>query len=73
MAGHGAAVKDEYFFVAHDSNPDRLPATSVPLRRIKVAFDGSPSQRAFLWLDFCHSAGILARDLVPETGDDQII
>jgi uncharacterized caspase-like protein len=50
--------------VAHDTKADALPDTGVPLKVIKTAFDGSPSQRAFLWLDFCHSGGILARDLV---------
>jgi Caspase domain len=29
----------------------------------KEAFDASPSQWAFLWLDFCHSGGIVPRDL----------
>jgi hypothetical protein len=73
MAGHGAVSKDEYFFVAHDSDPDQLSTTGVPLKKIKQAFDASPSQRAFLWLDFCHSGGILARDLGPETDDNQVI
>ena len=47
--------------------PDRLATTGVPLKRIKDAFDASPSQRAFLWLDFCHSGGIIPRDLVAGT------
>jgi uncharacterized caspase-like protein len=72
MAGHGAVVKDDYFFVAHDTKADALPATGVPLAQIKAAFDGSPSQRAFLWLDFCHSGGILARDLMG-TADDRAV
>jgi hypothetical protein len=63
MAGHGAVVKDDYFFVAHDTRVDALPTTGLPLTTIKAAFEGSPSQRAFLWLDFCHSGGILARAL----------
>jgi hypothetical protein len=63
MAGHGAVVKDNYFFVAYDTEADKLPATGVPLTEVKAAFDASHSQRAFLWLDLCHSGGILARDL----------
>ena len=55
LAGHGALVKDEYFFVAHDTDPDQIATTACRLKRIKEAFDASPSQRAFLWLDFCHS------------------
>jgi len=73
MAGHGAVWRDEYFFIAVDTDPDRLSSTGVPLKRIKEAFDASPSQRAFLWLDFCHSGGILARDLVAATDDNQVI
>ncbi len=72
MAGHGAVVQDDYFFVAHDTQSDQLITTGVPLTRIKASFDTSPSQRLFLWLDFCHSGGILARDLggVP---DDRVV
>jgi Caspase domain len=73
MAGHGAVVNDEYFFVAHDTKADALPATGVPLKDIKAAFDASPSQRAFLWLDFCHSGGILARDIIGTPDDRAVI
>ena len=73
MAGHGAVVKDEYFFVAHDTKADALPTTGVPLKAVKAAFDASPSQRAFLWLDFCHSGGILARELVGIPDDRTVI
>ena len=73
MAGHGTVVKDDYFFVAHDTRADQLPTTGVPLRKIKESFDASPSQRAFLWLDFCHSGGILARDLEGGPDDREVI
>jgi hypothetical protein len=73
MAGHGAVVKDDYFFVAHDTKVETLPTTGVPLTAIKAAFDTSSSQRAFLWLDFCHSGGILARDLVGVPDDRAVI
>ena len=43
------------------------------LKRIKQAFDASPSQRAFLWLDFCHSGGIIHRDLEAGTDDLEVI
>jgi uncharacterized caspase-like protein len=73
MAGHGALEKDEYFFVAQNTAPDQLATTGVPLQRIKAVFDSSPSQRAFLWLDFCHSGGILARDLAPSSEESAVI
>ena len=63
MAGHGAVVGGDYYFIAHDTNAQDIPSTGVPLKKIKEAFDASPSQRAFLWLDFCHSGGIIPRDL----------
>jgi uncharacterized caspase-like protein len=73
MAGHGAVVEGEYFFVAHDTRVDSLPTTGVPLTKIKAALDASPSQRAFLWLDFCHSGGILARDFAAPSDDRRIL
>ena len=73
MAGHGAVVKDDYFFVAQDTMAVGLAATGVPLTKIKESFDASPSQRAFLWLDFCHSGGILARDLGGVPDDRAVI
>ncbi len=73
MAGHGAVVKDDYFFIAHDTKADGLSTTGVPLTRIKQFFDHSPSQRAFLWLDFCHSGGILSRDLGGSPDDRDLI
>ena len=51
-----------------------LATTGVPLKRIhKEGLDSSPSQRAFLWLDFCHSGGVLARDLEGEPNDLLVI
>ncbi len=73
IAGHGAVVKDDYFFVAHDTQADSLDTTGVPLRKIKESFDASLSQRAFLWLDFCHSGGILSRDLGGAPDDREVI
>jgi hypothetical protein len=73
LAGHGTVVGDDYFFVAQDTRPDQLATTAVPLKRIKELFDGSSSQRAFLWLDFCHSGGILARDLERQPDDREVI
>jgi len=73
LAGHGAVLDKEYFFVAHDTQVDSLPDTGVSLAKIKTAFDASPSQRAFLWLDFCHSGGIMARGLAGALDDRAVI
>src|SRR5947207_353237 len=58
LAGHGVEVGGKYYYVAHDTSSD---ATAVPLTEIKALFDQTKCRRAFLWLDFCHSGGILAR------------
>jgi|SRR5271166_154839 len=73
MAGHGEVVDGEYFFLAHNTNVQDIPSTGVRLKKIKEVFDASPSQRAFLWLDFCHSGGIIPRDLVTEPDDEVVI
>ena len=36
-------------------------------------FDGSPSHRVLLWLDFCHSGGILARGIDAEGAANEAI
>jgi hypothetical protein len=38
-----------------------LPSTCVPLATVKRLFDECRSRRVFLWLDCCHSGGVLAR------------
>jgi uncharacterized caspase-like protein len=66
LAGHGSVEGGNYSFVAHDTNASSLSKTGVPLTEIKALFESTKSTRAFLWLDFCHSGGILARGLVAD-------
>jgi uncharacterized caspase-like protein len=73
LAGHGEVVAGEYYFIAHDTTAQGIDTNGVPLKRIKEAFDASPSQRAFLWLDFCHSGGIIPRDLEAGPDDREVI
>ena len=73
MAGHGEVVAGEYYFIAHDTTARGIAINGVPLKRLKAAFDSSPSQRAFLWLDFCHSGGIIPRDLEAGPDDREVI
>ena len=73
MAGHGEVVAGEYYFIAHDTTAQGIAINGVPLKRLKAAFDSSPSQRAFLWLDFCHSGGIIPRDFRTEPDDREVI
>lgn len=73
LAGHGAVQNGKYYFVAYDTKADKVPSTGVPLSKIKQAFDSSPSQRAFLWLDFCHRGGIIPRDVEGGPDDNEVI
>ena len=73
LAGHGEVVRGEYYFIAHDTTAQGIATNGVPLKRLKAAFDSSPSQRAFLWLDFCHSGGIIPRDLEAGPEDREVI
>lgn len=61
MAGHGSPEKGDFYFITHDTDIADLAGTAIPLTEIKTLFDSTPSRRVFLWLDFCHSGGILAR------------
>ena len=61
IAGHGDFVGTDYFYIAHDTDGNRLDDTGVSLKEIKALFEQTKSRRVFLWLDFCHSGGILAR------------
>lgn len=65
IAGHGFEAGGRYYYVAYDTADD---ASAVPLADIKALFDQTKSRRAFLWLDFCHSGGILARGSSDDMG-----
>jgi uncharacterized caspase-like protein len=73
LGGHGAVQNGKYYFIAHDTSADKVPSTGVALSKIKHAFDASPSQRAFLWLDFCHSGGIIPRGLAEGADDNEVV
>jgi Caspase domain len=73
LAGHGGIENGQYYFIAHDTDCDRMKETGVPLSRIKALFDASRSHRVFLWLDFCHSGGMLVRGRRTPMPNDQFI
>ncbi len=73
MAGHGTVQNGAYFFVAHDTARGRVAETGVPLADLRAMFDASPSRRVFVWLDFCHSGGVIERDLVGDSSDAQAV
>jgi Caspase domain len=67
LAGHGAVADGQYYFVPHDTKVENLASTAIPLETIKSLFDKTLSTQAFLWLDFCHSGGILTREGITMT------
>ena len=72
VAGHGAAADPggAYYFVTHDAVPGNVAATAVPLVTVKRLFDECRSRQVLLWLDFCHSGGIIPRRLGKPMGED---
>lgn len=70
MAGHGTVYKGVYYFLPHDTDPGRLADTGLPLTALRDLFDNSPSRRVFVWLDFCHSGGVLERTATASATDE---
>ena len=64
LAGHGTVIGSDYYFLPFDTDVDDVKNSCVPLATIKDLFDKSKSRRVFLWLDFCHSGGILSREII---------
>jgi hypothetical protein len=74
IAGHGCLdATGEYYFVPYDTNLADLSSTAVPLSEIKSRFGQSKSERILLWLDFCHSGGILARKLESQENASAVV
>ena len=61
LAGHGAAAGDDFYFVPIDADPADLEGTCVPLAEVRQLFQECPSERVLLFLDCCHSGGIIPR------------
>lgn len=61
LAGHGMALGEEYFYLPYDYDRSQPKDSSVPLAELKVMFDATTANRAFLWLDCCHAGGVLRR------------
>ena len=67
LAGHGGVENGGYYYLAQDTDRGRLAETGVSLAAIKRLFDRTASRRVFVWLDCCHSGGIIARSKSPAT------
>ena len=70
LAGHGDMFEGEYYFLPFDANPDDLRSSAINLREVRELFEKTSSTQALLWLDFCHSGGILARKgIAPDSSE----
>lgn len=71
ISGDGSAdAAGNCCFVSHDAEVGALEKTAVSLTYLKRLFDDCRSERVFLWLDFCHSGGILSRSIHPQNDSD---
>jgi hypothetical protein len=73
LAGHGGLENEEYYFINRDADPADLAGTAVPLRQLKRLFDRCQSDRVFLWLDCCHSGGILKKRKATAAHDRDVL
>jgi uncharacterized caspase-like protein len=51
FSGHGADFEDRSFLTAHDTQPDDIQLTSIPLASILSQIDASDCERALLFID----------------------
>lgn len=75
LAGHGSADSrnNSFYFIPYDVNGHDLAGTAVLLSEVREIFNATKSDRAFMWLDFCHSGGIIERDMPSSDQDNKII
>ena len=57
LAGHGEVDRDRFYFLAADTNAERLRSTGLPREDIQDALDGLPG-KALLFLDACHAGAV---------------
>ena len=63
FAGHGAPDPDRpdnHYFLTHDTDPDDIAGSAVPMREIKIALaDTLHAEGVMVFLDTCHSGGAM--------------
>jgi hypothetical protein len=72
LAGHGIASSGDYYYLPIDTALGNIPGTALSLQHLRDLFEKCNSERAVMWLDFCHSGGILARAGGNAADDDAI-
>lgn len=69
MAGHGTEDNEHYYFVPFGSQAGHVEEWAFPLTQLKTLFDSSKAKRILVFLDFCHSGGIVPRSASSATKD----
>lgn len=62
LAGHGRATGGKYYYEPSDTRAADPEGSMVSLERVRELFEGCRAKRALLFLDCCHSGGIVPRD-----------
>ncbi|MBN1893250.1 tetratricopeptide repeat protein [bacterium] len=62
LAGHGMQEAGEYFFIAHDSQKDNLFGTAIKDVEFTSSLKRIGAKRLLLFIDTCHSGGILTQN-----------
>ncbi len=70
IAGHGTPSGGDYYYLPVDVATANIPGTALSLQHLRTLFEKCNSERAVMWLDFCHSGGILTRGGGNSASDD---
>lgn len=73
MAGHGMVENDHYYFVPFGSPHGATKDWALPLPLLKQLFDQCSASRVLVYLDFCHSGGVIPRDVTESTVDARAV
>lgn len=63
MAGHGMVDNNRYYFVPFGPRLGLSDDWALPLPVLKEFFDECTARRVLVYLDFCHSGGVIPRDV----------
>ncbi|HLG13062.1 MAG TPA: caspase family protein [Blastocatellia bacterium] len=71
IAGHGAPdpyAPQNLYFLMHDTKVADMATTALPMRELQEALDVVRAQRAVVFVDACHAAGLSGDKLVATRG-----
>jgi hypothetical protein len=72
LSGHGISQNGHYYFATHETDLNKLAATTLSGRKLRQALGGQLAAKyVFLFVDTCHAGGLSGRndDLALELGE----